>query len=47
MTPRIELRTSPHVVKGTSVERIMFHVVLALLPIAAFSVWQYGLSALA
>jgi electron transport complex protein RnfD len=46
-TPRIELRTSPHVVKGSSVERIMFHVVLALLPVAAFSVWQYGLSSLA
>jgi electron transport complex protein RnfD len=46
-TPRIELRAAPHVVKGNSVERIMFHVVLALLPIAAFSVWQYGLSALA
>ena len=46
-TPRIELRASPHVVRGNSVERIMFHVVLALLPIAAFSVWQYGLSALA
>jgi electron transport complex protein RnfD len=44
---RIELRTSPHVVKGLSVERIMFHVVLALLPIALFSVWQYGLSSLA
>lgn len=46
MTARIELRTSPHVVKGASVETIMLHVVLALLPIAAFSVWQYGLSAL-
>lgn len=46
-TPRIELRAAPHVVKGNSVERIMFHVVLALLPVAAFSVWQYGLSALA
>lgn len=45
--PRIELRTSPHVVKGLSVERIMFNVVLSLLPIAAFSVWQYGLSSLA
>ena len=44
---RLELRTSPHVVKDNSVERIMFHVVLALLPVAAFSVWQYGLSALA
>lgn len=47
MTPRIELRTSPHVIKGASVDRIMFNVVLALLPIAAFSVWQYGVSALA
>jgi electron transport complex protein RnfD len=47
MTARIELRTSPHVVKGASVESIMFNAVLALLPIAAFSVWQYGLSALA
>jgi len=46
-SPRIELRTSPHVVKGLSVERIMFNVALALLPIAAFSIWQYGLSALA
>ncbi len=47
MTPGIELRTSPHVVKGNSVEKIMFHVVLALLPIVVFSVWQYGVSALA
>lgn len=47
MTPRIEIRSTPHVVKGIRVEQIMFHVVLALLPIVAFSVWQYGLSALA
>ena len=46
-TPRIELRSSPHVVKGTSVEGIMFNVVLALLPLCLFSVWQYGLSVLA
>ncbi len=46
-TPRIELRAAPHLVQGNSVERIMFHVVLALLPICLFSVWQYGLSALA
>lgn len=43
----MKLRTSPHLVSDRSVERIMFHVVLALLPICAFSVWQYGLSALA
>ncbi|HRH82043.1 MAG TPA: RnfABCDGE type electron transport complex subunit D [Thiobacillaceae bacterium] len=44
---QLELRTSPHVKRGVSVERIMLHVVLALLPVAAFSVFQYGLSALA
>ena len=43
----MELRTSPHQISDRSVERIMLHVVLALLPISAFSVWQYGLSALA
>jgi electron transport complex protein RnfD len=44
---QLEVRSAPHLVKGTSVEGIMFNVVLALLPICAFSVWQYGLSALA
>ncbi|BBI98481.1 electron transport complex subunit D [Ferrigenium kumadai] len=43
----MELRTSPHLISDRSVERIMKHVVLSLLPICAFSVWQYGLSALA
>lgn len=47
MTARIELRAAPHVKRAISVEKIMLNVVLALLPIAAFSVWQYGLSALA
>ncbi len=47
MRERIELRTAPHIVQGNSVERIMLHVVLALLPIAGFSVWQYGISAMA
>lgn len=47
MKARIELRAAPHVRREVGVERIMFNVVLALLPIAAFSVWQYGLSALA
>lgn len=44
---RIELRAAPHVKRGVNVETIMLHVVLALLPIAGFSVIQYGLSALA
>ena len=43
----MELRTSPHLVSERNVATIMKHVVLSLLPICAFSVWQYGLSALA
>ncbi|MFA5530936.1 MAG: RnfABCDGE type electron transport complex subunit D [Thiohalomonadaceae bacterium] len=47
MTPRIELRTSPHVKSPTTVAQIMRNVVYALLPICAWSVWQFGISALA
>jgi electron transport complex protein RnfD len=43
----MELRTSPHLISDRSVERIMKHVVLSLLPVCGFSIWQYGLSALA
>ncbi len=45
--PQIELRTAPHVKAAPSVEQIMRNVVYALLPIAAFAVWQFGISALA
>lgn len=44
---QIQLRTSPHVKAAPSVEQIMRNVVYALLPIAAFAVWQFGISALA
>src|SRR5512146_24296 len=43
----IELRTSPHQHSGRDVPVIMRNVVFSLLPICAFSVWQYGLSAAA
>ena len=43
----IELRTSPHI-KGTlSLPQIMRHVIYALLPICAFAIYQFGVSALA
>ncbi|AFL75059.1 RnfABCDGE type electron transport complex subunit D [Thiocystis violascens] len=42
----IEIRTSPHLKRAMSVDQIMRTVVLALLPIAVFAVWQFGLSAL-
>lgn len=45
--PTIELRTSPHAHAGEDVVKIMRNVVYALLPICAFSVWQFGLSGLA
>ncbi|MET0052331.1 MAG: RnfABCDGE type electron transport complex subunit D [Candidatus Thiodiazotropha sp.] len=45
--PTIELRTSPHAHAGDDVVRIMRNVVYAMAPICAFTVWQFGLSALA
>jgi electron transport complex protein RnfD len=47
MKPVIELRTSPHLHVPLSVQNIMLNVVLALVPICAYSVWLFGLSALA
>ena len=45
--PRLfEIGTSPHLKAPESVRDIMFNVVLALLPIAVFAVWSFGLSAL-
>jgi electron transport complex protein RnfD len=43
----LEIRTSPHILSGHSVDTIMFNVVLALLPVAAFAVYAFGLAALA
>lgn len=42
--PKIELRSAPYVHAPRSVQTIMFNVVLSLLPICIFSVYQYGLS---
>lgn len=43
----LTIRTSPHLKKALTVPQIMAYVVLALLPVCAWSVWQFGLSALA
>jgi Predicted NADH:ubiquinone oxidoreductase, subunit RnfD len=42
----LQIGTSPHIRAGHSVDRIMFNVVLALLPVVAFSVYAFGLAAL-
>jgi Na+-translocating ferredoxin:NAD+ oxidoreductase subunit D len=46
-TTIIEVRTSPHLHGPLSVDTIMRNVVYALLPIAAFAIWQFGVSAAA
>jgi electron transport complex protein RnfD len=43
--PTLEIRTSPHILSGHSVDTIMFNVVLALLPVAAFAVFAFGAAA--
>jgi electron transport complex protein RnfD len=46
MSPVLEIRSSPHVLTGRGVDTIMLNVVGALLPVAAFSVYLFGLTAL-
>ncbi|HTY04366.1 MAG TPA: RnfABCDGE type electron transport complex subunit D [Rhodocyclaceae bacterium] len=45
MKTAIQIRSGPYIKGPRSVEQIMRHVVYALLPICAFYVWQYGISA--
>ncbi len=45
--PLVELRTSPHLHDGASVEQIMRNVVYALIPLVLFAIYQFGLSAMA
>jgi electron transport complex protein RnfD len=41
----LAIRTSPHIHSGHSTDAIMRHVVLAVLPAAAFAIYAYGLTA--
>jgi Na+-translocating ferredoxin:NAD+ oxidoreductase subunit D len=42
----LELHTSPHITSGSSVDVIMRNVVWALLPVAGFAIYSFGLTAL-
>ncbi len=42
----LDIRSSPHIISGTSVDTIMLNVVLALLPITVFAIYLFGLAAL-
>lgn len=46
LSKTLEIRTSPHILSGYSVDTIMFNVVLALLPVCAFAVFAFGLAGL-
>ncbi len=43
-TQPLEIRTSPHLKQARSVEWIMLQVIFALIPIALFSIYQFGIS---
>lgn len=44
--PTLDIRSSPHISSGTSVDSIMFNVVLALIPVTGFAIYAFGLAAL-
>jgi electron transport complex protein RnfD len=46
LSKTLQIRTSPHILSGNSVDTIMFNVVLALLPTAAFAIYAFGLAGL-
>ncbi len=46
LSKTLEIRTSPHILSGYSVDTVMFNVVLALLPVTLFAVYAFGLAAL-
>ena len=46
LTTTLDIRSSPHIRSGTSVDSIMFNVVLALLPVTVFAIYSFGLAAL-
>ncbi len=43
----LNIDSSPHIKSGASVDTIMRHVVYALLPVAAFAIYSFGLAAIA
>jgi electron transport complex protein RnfD len=46
LSKTLTIRSSPHIGSTSSVDSIMFNVVLALLPVCAYAVFAFGLAAL-
>ena len=45
LTKTLDISTSPHIRQGTSTDSIMQNVVWALLPVALFAIFSFGLNA--
>ncbi len=45
MSERINVSASPHVRSGMSTSKIMFYVVVSLLPATGYGIWQFGFNA--
>jgi H+/Na+-translocating ferredoxin:NAD+ oxidoreductase subunit D len=45
-SPKIDIRTSPYIRNAPTVAQIMWNVVYSLLPLAVYSVYHFGISAL-
>jgi len=44
-SPTLLIRHGPHIHSGASVQSLMFHVVVALMPACFFAIFQFGISA--
>ena len=42
----LTIRSSPHITSGNSVDKIMLHVIIALIPTILFAIYVFGLAAL-
>ena len=42
MKKSLEIGSSPHITAGTSTDRIMLNVFLALLPVTVFAIYAFG-----
>ena len=46
MEKLLKVSSSPHVRDGVTTQRLMFDVVIAMIPASVYGVWQFGMNAL-
>ena len=45
MEKLLKVSSSPHVRDGVTTQRLMFDVVIAMIPASVYGVWQFGMNA--